>query len=79
MRPGAMRRGGGFRAQRRGETRLVKVLAAQLDPDTGSVDMPRGARLGYSAKEAPHGECTLSSFGRKMMSTDRRMRIALIE
>ncbi|UZK65911.1 ABC-F family ATP-binding cassette domain-containing protein [Sphingomonas sp. M1-B02] len=41
-----------------GKTTLVKVIASQLDPDTGSVDMPRGARLGYIAQEAPHGDST---------------------
>ena len=41
-----------------GKTTLVKVIASQLEPDTGSVDMPRGARLGYIAQEAPHGDAT---------------------
>ena len=29
-----------------GKTTLVKVVASQLEPDTGSVDMPKGARIG---------------------------------
>jgi len=41
-----------------GKTTLVKVVAKQLEPDTGSVDMPRGARLGYIAQEAPGGVAT---------------------
>ncbi|MBO9624452.1 MAG: ABC-F family ATP-binding cassette domain-containing protein [Sphingomonas sp.] len=41
-----------------GKTTLVKVIASQLEPDTGSIDMPRGARLGYIAQEAPAGDAT---------------------
>ncbi|HEX8301372.1 ABC-F family ATP-binding cassette domain-containing protein [Sphingomonas sp.] len=41
-----------------GKTTLVKVIAGQLEPDTGSMDMPRGARLGYIAQEAPGGDAT---------------------
>lgn len=41
-----------------GKTTLVKVIASQLEPDTGSVDMPRGAKLGYIAQEAPAGDAT---------------------
>jgi ATP-binding cassette subfamily F protein 3 len=41
-----------------GKTTLVKVIASQLDPDTGSVEMPRGSRIGYIAQEAPSGDAT---------------------
>jgi len=41
-----------------GKTTLVRVIAGMLDPDTGSVDMPRGSRLGYIAQEAPAGAAT---------------------
>jgi ATP-binding cassette subfamily F protein 3 len=41
-----------------GKTTLVKVIAHQLEADAGSVDMPRGARLGYIAQEAPGGDAT---------------------
>ncbi|MCW3848581.1 ATP-binding cassette domain-containing protein [Sphingomonas sp. LB-2] len=41
-----------------GKTTLVKVVASQLEPDTGSVDMPRGSRIGYIAQEAPAGTAT---------------------
>jgi ATP-binding cassette, subfamily F, member 3 len=41
-----------------GKTTLVKVVAGQLEPDTGSADMPRGAKLGYIAQEAPGGSAT---------------------
>jgi ATP-binding cassette subfamily F protein 3 len=41
-----------------GKTTLVRVIAGMLEPDIGSVDMPRGARLGYIAQEAPGGDAT---------------------
>ncbi|PZO89705.1 MAG: glycosyl transferase family 1 [Sphingomonas sanxanigenens] len=41
-----------------GKTTLVRVVAGMLEPDTGSIDMPRGARLGYIAQEAPDGDAT---------------------
>ena len=41
-----------------GKSTLVRVIAGMLEPDTGSVDMPRGSRLGYIAQEAPGGIAT---------------------
>ncbi|WP_439538147.1 ABC-F family ATP-binding cassette domain-containing protein [Sphingomonas sp.] len=41
-----------------GKSTLVKVIAGQIDPDEGSADMPRGARIGYVAQEAPAGKTT---------------------
>ncbi|UYY58287.1 ABC-F family ATP-binding cassette domain-containing protein [Sphingomonas sp. S2-65] len=41
-----------------GKSTLVKVIASQLEPDTGNVEMPRGAKLGYIAQEAPSGDVT---------------------
>jgi ATP-binding cassette subfamily F protein 3 len=41
-----------------GKTTLVRVVAGQLDPDSGSAEMPRGARLGYIAQDAPGGDAT---------------------
>ena len=41
-----------------GKTTLVRVIAGMLEPDTGSVDMPRGSRLGYIAQDAPSGQST---------------------
>ncbi len=38
-----------------GKSTLIRVIAGMLEPDTGSVAMPRGARLGYIAQEAPGG------------------------
>ncbi|GHC93848.1 ABC-F family ATP-binding cassette domain-containing protein [Novosphingobium pokkalii] len=41
-----------------GKSTLMKVLIGQIEPDEGSVDMPRRARLGYIAQEAPNGTAT---------------------
>jgi ATP-binding cassette subfamily F protein 3 len=41
-----------------GKSTLMKVLAGMSEPDDGSVDMPRGAKLGYIAQEAPAGQQT---------------------
>ncbi len=41
-----------------GKSTLVRVIAGMLDPDSGRVEMPRGARLGYIAQEAPGGDAT---------------------
>jgi ATP-binding cassette subfamily F protein 3 len=41
-----------------GKSTLMKVIAGQLEPDSGSVDMPKSARMGYVAQEAPAGQTT---------------------
>jgi ATP-binding cassette subfamily F protein 3 len=41
-----------------GKTTLLRVVTGLLEPDLGNVDMPRGARLGYIAQEAPAGSAT---------------------
>lgn len=41
-----------------GKSTLVKAIIGQLEPDGGSVEMPRRARLGYIAQEAPSGTRT---------------------
>jgi ATP-binding cassette subfamily F protein 3 len=41
-----------------GKSTLMKVMIGQLDPDEGSCEMPRDARLGYIAQEAPAGTAT---------------------
>jgi ATP-binding cassette, subfamily F, member 3 len=41
-----------------GKSTLVRVIAGMLEPDAGSVTMPRGSRLGYIAQEAPGGEAS---------------------
>ncbi len=41
-----------------GKSTLMKVIAGTLDPDSGGVEMPKAARLGYVAQEAPAGQGT---------------------
>ncbi len=41
-----------------GKSTLIRVIAGMLEADTGSVDMPRGSRLGYIAQDAPGGDST---------------------
>jgi len=41
-----------------GKSTLVRVIAGLLDPDSGSVEMPRLARVGYIAQDAPRGTST---------------------
>ena len=41
-----------------GKSTLVRVIAGMLEPDGGSVAMPRGSRIGYIAQEAPGGDAT---------------------
>ena len=38
-----------------GKSTLVRVIAGMLEPDSGTVAMPRGARIGYLAQDAPAG------------------------
>ena len=41
-----------------GKSTLVRVVAGMLEPDGGTVSMPRGSRIGYIAQEAPGGSAT---------------------
>jgi ATP-binding cassette subfamily F protein 3 len=41
-----------------GKSTLMKVIAGQLEADSGSIDMPKSARMGYVAQEAPAGKTT---------------------
>jgi ATP-binding cassette subfamily F protein 3 len=41
-----------------GKSTLMRVVAGLLEPDNGAVEMPRGARIGYVAQEAPAGSAT---------------------
>ncbi|NMW30614.1 ABC-F family ATP-binding cassette domain-containing protein [Altererythrobacter sp. RZ02] len=41
-----------------GKSTLMKAIIGDIDPDEGSVDMPRNTRLGYIAQEAPAGSIT---------------------
>jgi ATP-binding cassette subfamily F protein 3 len=41
-----------------GKSTLMKVLIGELEPDDGSIEMPRRSKLGYIAQEAPSGAST---------------------
>ena len=41
-----------------GKSTLMKVVAGLLDPDEGGISMPKAARIGYIAQEAPAGTKT---------------------
>ena len=41
-----------------GKSTLMKVIAGTGEADSGSVDMPRGSRIGYIAQDAPGGSAT---------------------
>lgn len=41
-----------------GKSTLMKVMIGQLEPDDGSIEMPRKTRIGYIAQEAPAGDST---------------------
>ena len=41
-----------------GKTTLMKAIAGMSEPDEGSIEMPRGCRIGYIAQEAPAGTAT---------------------
>ncbi len=41
-----------------GKTTLMKVVAHLMEADGGTVDMPKNARIGYIAQEAPSGQTT---------------------
>ena len=41
-----------------GKSTLVRVIAGMLEPDSGDVAMPRGARIGYVAQETPGGDAS---------------------
>jgi ATP-binding cassette, subfamily F, member 3 len=42
-----------------GKTTLLKLLIGDLAPDAGTITVPRGARIGHVAQEAPGGEQTI--------------------
>lgn len=41
-----------------GKSTLMKVMIGALEADEGTLDMPRGTRIGYIAQEAPAGVAT---------------------
>lgn len=41
-----------------GKSTLMKAIIGEIEPDEGSIDMPRRTRLGYVAQDAPEGTAT---------------------
>jgi len=41
-----------------GKSTLVKTMIGQLEPDEGSIEVPRRSKIGYIAQEAPAGTAT---------------------
>ncbi len=41
-----------------GKSTLMKTIIGAMDPDGGSVTMPKGTRMGYIAQDAPSGSAT---------------------
>jgi ATP-binding cassette subfamily F protein 3 len=41
-----------------GKSTLMKAVIGQIEPDEGSIEMPRRMRLGYIAQEAPSGSAS---------------------
>ena len=58
-----------------GKSTLVKAIIGQIEPDEGSIEMPRRSRIGYIAQEAPNG--TASPF-ETVLAADTE-RAALLE
>ena len=42
-----------------GKTTLLRLLKGEIAPDDGSISIPRNARLGHVAQEAPGGDDSL--------------------
>ncbi|HRQ27958.1 ATP-binding cassette domain-containing protein, partial [Hyphomicrobium sp.] len=50
-----------------GKSTLLKLIAGELHPDMGDMTLPKGARIGYVAQEAPGGAESLIDW---VLSTD---------
>ncbi|MEQ1712964.1 MAG: ribosomal protection-like ABC-F family protein, partial [Hyphomicrobium sp.] len=50
-----------------GKTTLLKLVTGDLAPDDGGISLPKGARIGHVAQEAPGGDATLVEW---VLSTD---------
>ncbi|MCL4766255.1 MAG: ATP-binding cassette domain-containing protein [Hyphomicrobiaceae bacterium] len=59
-----------------GKTTLLRLITGELAPDGGSIGMPRHARVGYVAQEAPGGEDTLIDW---VLAADRERAELLAE
>ena len=59
-----------------GKTTLLRLVAGEIHPDLGSVNMPKGARIGYVEQEAPGGDDTLIEW---VLATDKERASLLAE
>src|SRR5215469_706955 len=41
-----------------GKSTLLDLIRGALQPDAGTIELPRGRRIGFLAQEAPGGEAT---------------------
>jgi ATP-binding cassette subfamily F protein 3 len=41
-----------------GKSTLMRVVTGEIEPDGGRIDLPKNARVGYIAQEAPSGDST---------------------
>ena len=59
-----------------GKTTLLRLIAGELSPDDGSINVPRATRIGSVAQEAPGGPDNLLAF---VLSADKERRHLLAE
>jgi ATP-binding cassette subfamily F protein 3 len=59
-----------------GKSTLLKLIGGELHADDGAISMPRGARIGRIAQEAPGGEASLIDW---VLSTDTERQALLAE
>ena len=58
-----------------GKTTLLRLLKGEIAPDDGSISIPRNARLGHVAQEAPGGDDSLIDW---VLSADTERALSLI-
>ncbi|MFN2260044.1 MAG: ABC-F family ATP-binding cassette domain-containing protein [Parasphingopyxis sp.] len=56
-----------------GKSTLLRAITGEIEPDGGSVEMPKDARIGYLAQEAPAGKA--SPFETVLAADTRRTRL----
>jgi ATP-binding cassette, subfamily F, member 3 len=59
-----------------GKTTLLKLITGEHNADAGAINLPRGARIGHVAQEAPGGDDSLLDW---VLSTDRERANLLAE
>ncbi|HXQ52153.1 MAG TPA: ABC-F family ATP-binding cassette domain-containing protein [Stellaceae bacterium] len=59
-----------------GKSTLLKLIAGMIEADGGAIEMPRGARVGYLAQEAPGGAATPFE---TVLAADRERSLLLAE